>query len=228
MKSGKWNEMAYSLPLSLIQLSTFHFPLFLVEYTPMKKQTKKGHIIVVSAPSGAGKTSICDAHIASDKNTIYSISYTTRVPRQGEKNGREYFFTTSATFKKMIKDNKFAEWALVHGNYYGTPKAFLNKTINSGKNVLLDIDVQGGLNIKKQYKNACMIFIMTKDLKTLKSRLLKRNKDSKETIEKRLKNAQKELKLLPKYDYLVINDKLQDASEAVKTIIKSLNYKREN
>jgi len=194
----------------------------------MKKQAKKGHIVVVSAPSGAGKTTICDAYIASDKNAVYSISYTTRAPRHGEKNGREYFFTNKKTFKKMAKENKFAEWAKVHGNYYGTPKAFLNKTINSGKNVLLDIDVQGGLKIKKCYKNACMIFITAKDLKTIKARLIKRNKDSKETIALRMKDATEELKYIPKYEYLVINDKLPAAVSAVQTIIKSLNYKQEN
>ncbi|MDR1695365.1 MAG: guanylate kinase [Endomicrobium sp.] len=185
----------------------------------------KGSIVVVSAPSGAGKTSVCNAVIESDKNTVYSVSYTTRKPREGEKNGSEYFFTNEDKFKKMAKEGKFAEWAKVHGNYYGTPKSFLDKTLRNGKNVLLDIDVQGGLDIKKQYPEACMIFIMTPDLKTLKKRLVSRNKDSKETIKIRLENAEKELKSLNKYEYLVINGNLNEAVDRVKTIIKSLDYR---
>ena len=189
------------------------------------KIKSKGNIIVVSAPSGAGKTSICDAIVESGKNTVYSISYTTRDPRAGEKNGIDYFFVNKAKFIKMAKEGKFAEWAKVHGNYYGTPKSFLDKTLKSGKNVLLDIDVQGGLNIKKQYPQTCMIFIMTPDLKTLEKRLVSRNQDGKETIKIRLENAKKELKFIPKYEYLVINGDLNKAVDGVKTIIKSLGYK---
>jgi len=196
---------------------------FIVKYHPMKK--KSGNIVVVSAPSGAGKTSICNAVAESLENTVNSVSYTTRIPRSGEKNGREYFFTDASSFKKMIKAGKFAEWAVVHGNYYGTPKLFLDKALNAGKNVLLDIDVQGGIKIKKKYPGACMIFVMTPDLKTLKARLIKRNKDSIKNMETRMKNARKELKSLYEYQYLVINDKLPEAVCAAKSIIKSLNYK---
>lgn len=191
----------------------------------MKKTSKNGSIIVVSAPSGAGKTSICNEIVNSCPDTVYSVSYTTRLPRSGENNGVEYFFTDETKFKKMIKEKAFAEWAKVHGNYYGTPKSFLNKTVKSGKNVLLDIDVQGGLKIKKHYCGACMIFIMTPDLKSLKQRLTLRNKDSKKTIAIRLKNAKKELESLKKYEYLVINGDLKEAVISVKTIIKSLEYK---
>ncbi len=189
------------------------------------KTKQNGNIIVVSAPSGAGKTSICDAVVSSDKNTVYSISYTTRAPRKGEKNGVEYFFTDENTFKKMIKEKKFTEWAKVHGNYYGTPKEFIEKTIRKGKNILLDIDVQGGINIKRQYPQACMVFIMTPDLETLKQRLTSRGKDSIETIKTRMENARKELKSLQKYDYLVVNENLKEAVDAVKMIIETQNYR---
>lgn len=189
------------------------------------KKMKHGNIIVVSAPSGAGKTSICNYIVENHADTVYSISYTTRQPRKGEKNGNEYFFTDEKQFKQMIKDVKFVEWAKVHGNYYGTPKSLLDKTLKSGKNVLLDIDVQGGLNIKKHYPQACMIFIMTPDLKTLKQRLVFRNQDSRETINMRMENAKKELKSLHKYEYLVINDNFDKAVQSVETIIKSLKYK---
>ena len=180
---------------------------------------------MVSAPSGAGKTSICDYVVSKDKNTVYSVSVTTRQPREGEKDGAEYFFVSESVFKKMAKSGKFAEWAKVHGNYYGTPKSFLEKTLNAGKNVLLDIDVQGGINIKKQYPDSCMIFVMTPDLKTLERRLKARNKDSLQVIKIRLANAKKELKSLSKYEYLVINGNLQEAVESVLEIIKSTAYK---
>lgn len=191
----------------------------------MKVKNKKGNIIIVSAPSGAGKTSICNKIIEKDSNTVYSVSYTTRKPRKGEKEGVEYFFTTVANFKKMIKAKKFVEWAKVHDNYYGTPKSFIDKTVKTGKNILLDIDVQGGVNIKKYYPQACMIFVMTPDLKTLKERLVIRNQDSKQIISMRLENAEKELKYLNKYEYLVINKNLQESTKIVEMIMKTLDYK---
>lgn len=202
----------------------------LIKYSNMSKTAKKvktGSIIIVSAPSGAGKTSICDAVVKKDKNTVSSVSATTRAPRKGEKNGVEYFFVREAKFKSMLKGKKFAEWAKVHGNYYGTPKSFLDKTIKSGKNVLLEIDVQGGINIKKQYPDACMIFIMAPDMKTIEKRLRARNTDSDEVIRKRLENARKEIRSLSKYEYLVINDRFEKAVESVFTIIKSLEYRIE-
>ncbi|MDR0617808.1 MAG: guanylate kinase [Endomicrobium sp.] len=192
----------------------------------MKKSINKlGNIIVVSAPSGAGKNTICDAIIKSDKNIVRSVSYTTRMPRKGERDSREYFFVSEIEFKQLLKENKFVESAKVHGNYYGTSKGFVDKTLKSGKNVLLEIDVQGGLKIKKQYPQSCMIFIMTKNLNILRQRLISRNKDCAETIKLRLKNAKKEIQCLKKYEYLVINDNLKKAIDSVKTIIRSLKYK---
>jgi guanylate kinase len=189
---------------------------------------KYGMIIIVSAPSGAGKTSICDAIIKDDKNIVYSVSTTTRVPRAGEKNGREYFFVDEKTFKRDIKSGKFIEWAKVHDNYYGTSKKILRGALSKGRDVLLDIDVQGALNIKKQYKNALMLFIMTPTLKELKNRLIKRNKDSVKTIKTRIENARKEIKYVHKYDYLIINDKLKESISNVKAVVKAerLSIKR--
>ena len=189
---------------------------------------KKGMIIIVSAPSGAGKTSICDALIKSDKNIIYSVSTTTREPRKGEKNGREYFFVNDSEFKKMVKTNMFVEWAKVHDHFYGTSKKVLEQTINKGKDILLDIDVQGAVKIKKQYKEALMIFITTPSLKVLKERLIKRNKDSMTVIKRRIENAKKELTYLPKYDYLILNDKLDKSIQEVKSVIcaERLSIKR--
>ena len=189
---------------------------------------KKGMIIIVSAPSGAGKTSICDALIKSDKNIVYSVSTTTRDPRKGEKNGREYYFVDDSNFKKMVKKNLFVEWAKVHDHFYGTSKKVLEQTINKGKDILLDIDVQGAVKIKKQYKDALMIFITTPTLKILKERLIKRNKDSMDVIKTRLENAKKELTYLPKYDYLILNDKLDESIEKAKSVIcaERLSIKR--
>lgn len=189
---------------------------------------KNGMIIIVSAPSGAGKTSICDAIIKDDKNIVYSISTTTRNPRSGEKNGKEYFFVDEKKFKQDIKAGKFIEWAQVHGNYYGTGKAVLHKALSKGKDVLLDIDVQGALSIKKKYKDSLMLFIMTPTLKELKKRLIQRNKDSKETINTRIENAKKEIKYAVKYDYLILNDRLPESIKNVKAVIKAerLSIKR--
>ena len=189
---------------------------------------KKGMIIIVSAPSGAGKTSICDALIKSDKNIVYSVSTTTREPRKGEKNGREYFFVNDSEFKKMVKAKMFVEWAKVHDHFYGTSKKVLEQTINKGKDILLDIDVQGAVKIKKQYKEALMIFITTPSLKVLKERLIKRNKDSMTVIKRRIENAKKELTYLPKYDYLILNDKLDKSIQEVKSVIcaERLSIKR--
>lgn len=181
----------------------------------------KGMIIIVSAPSGAGKTTICNALMKSDKNIVYSVSTTTRCPRKGEKNGREYLFVDEKTFKADIKKKMFVEWAKVHDHFYGTSKRFLNDTINKGKDVLLDIDVQGAVKIKKQYKDAVMIFITAPSLKVLKERLLKRNKDSLDVIKVRLANARKELSYLPKYDYLILNDKLEKSIENIKSVVNA-------
>ena len=189
---------------------------------------KKGMIIIVSAPSGAGKTSICDALIESDKNIVYSVSTTTREPRKGEKNGKEYYFVNDSDFKKMVKKKMFVEWAKVHDHFYGTSKKVLEQTISKGKDILLDIDVQGAVKIKKQYKNALMIFITTPTLKVLKERLIKRNKDSLEVIKTRVENAKRELTYLPKYDYLILNDKLDESIKQAKSIIcaERLSIKR--
>jgi guanylate kinase len=184
-----------------------------------------GKLFIISAPSGAGKTSVCDAVVKSNKNISYSISYTARCPRKGERDGREYFFVTEEVFKRMIKEKKFAEWAKVHDNYYGTSKEFLNRILKKGKDVLLDIDVQGGLKIKSQYPGSCMIFITAPDLKTLEKRLILRNKDDRKTINMRLKNARKELKFIKKYDYLIVNKNLNDAIKAAQSIIEASKYK---
>jgi guanylate kinase len=188
----------------------------------------KGLIIVVSAPSGAGKSTLCKELLGRFPNLKRSISFTTRAPRIGEKNKIDYFFVSKEEFKKMVSQNKFAEWANVHDYYYGTPKEYLDKTINAGKDAIMSIDVQGALRIKKSYPKAVMIFIKTPSMKVLEQRLRNRRKDNAQVISKRLRNAKKELSYLPRYSYLVINDSIGRAVKELSAIIIAEHRKIEN
>ncbi len=179
----------------------------------------KGLIIVLSAPSGAGKSSLCRLMMERRKNITYSISCTTRPRRTGEKEGIDYFFVTEKQFRAKVKKKAFVEWARVHGHYYGTPKSYLRKVINSGRDIVLDIDVQGGSSIRKMYPEAVMVFIMTPSFRELERRLRARNQDTEAVIRFRLKNARKEVKELPRYDYLVVNDDLERAAGELDSII---------
>lgn len=185
------------------------------------KKTKKGLLIVVSAPSGAGKTTLCGRLFSAMPGTRFSVSCTTRAPRAGEVGGKDYFFVSDTVFKRMIARKAFVEWALVHGHYYGTPKKHLIKSINDGTDVVLDIDVQGGLAIKKLFPEALMVYIMAPTIAELKRRLLARGKDSKQVIDLRVRNARKELKSLGRYDYLVINDNLENAAQDLISVVRA-------
>ncbi|OGS19010.1 MAG: guanylate kinase [Elusimicrobia bacterium RIFOXYA2_FULL_40_6] len=193
--------------------------------TKTSKKTKKGLIIVISAPSGAGKTTICREVLKKLKDSVVSVSVTTRKPRHGEKNGKDYFFVSEQKFKNMISNKDFAEWALVHGNYYGTPKKPLLNTINNGKNIMLIIDVQGGEKIKRIFPDELFIFIVPPSKKALEQRLMNRAQDNKETIKVRLKNAKKEMAYAKNYDFVVVNDKLNNATAQIIAIIKARKSK---
>jgi guanylate kinase len=182
---------------------------------------RKSLIYVISAPSGAGKTTICRHLSKKNKKLKYSISCTTRPKRPGEKNGIDYHFLNENEFKKTAKSGGFAEWALVHGYYYGTPKKILNGFLKRGFDVIMDIDVQGGLKMKSSYPEAVLIFVMTPSFKELGMRLKLRRKDNGEIIKRRLHNACNEVKSLPRYEYLVINDKLKKAEKEVEAIIEA-------
>ncbi len=182
---------------------------------------EKGLIFVISAPSGAGKTTICRHLSQKRKNLKYSVSCTTRPRRLGERKGIDYYFLKEEEFKKTVKAGGFAEWAFVHGYYYGTPKKALNAVLNSGHDVIMDIDVQGGLKIKRAYKESVLIFIMAPSMKELEHRLRVRNKDNEKVIEKRLYNARRELKSLPRYEYLIINKELWKAENEVESVIEA-------
>jgi guanylate kinase len=187
-----------------------------------------GLVIVISAPSGAGKTTLCKELIKKKPNLKFSISATTRPARKGEKNGLDYYFITKNKFFKMVRAGQFAEWARVHDHYYGTPKKLVQKCISGGRDILLDIDVQGGVNIKKKFPCAVLVFVMTPSMKALEQRLRKRKKDAEQVIQKRLKNARKELGYLPKYCYLIINDRLTKAVEQLEKIVEAEHLKLAN
>jgi guanylate kinase len=187
-----------------------------------------GLVIVISAPSGAGKTTLCKELIKKKPNLKFSISCTTRPPRPGEKNGVDYSFITKTTFFEMVRRKKFAEWARVHDQYYGTPKDFIEINLKRGKDVLLDIDVQGGVKILKLYPKAVRVFVMTPSFGVLEKRLRKRKKDSESVIQKRLKNARRELSYMPRYDYLIINDDLKAAVSRLENVVVAEHMKLSN
>ena len=170
-----------------------------------------GLLFILSAPSGAGKSTLCRAVLKRFPDIMYSISYTTRPPREGERDGIDYYFIADDEFEKGIARNRWAEWAQVHNNYYGTSADLLNRALAGGQDILLDIDVQGMRQIVKRYPAGVTIFIMPPSLEILRLRLEKRGTDSPETIALRLKNAQKEMALKDLYRHVVTNDLLTDA-----------------
>lgn len=177
----------------------------------------------MSAASGAGKTTLKDLVIKDFPDIKYSISATTRKPREGEIDGVHYFFKTKEEFEQMIKDDALVEYNLVHGNYYGTPKSFVEKTLAEGNRVLFDIDVFGKINFDKVYPDATGIFIMPPSDEELERRLRGRGTDSEEVIQLRLENAKKEIefaKTKGKYEYTIVNDDLQKAADELRAILR--------
>lgn len=176
-------------------------------------------LIVISAPSGGGKSTILERVLNDFDNIRYSISSTTRRPRGQEQDGINYFFLETEEFEAKITENEFLEYANVFGNYYGTSRKFIQSCFDQGQYVIMDIDVQGCLKLEKTTCPLVKIFLLPPDGQELESRLRKRGTDSNEVIEKRLYTAQQELKLIDHYDYLVVNDDLEKAVYAVKNII---------
>ncbi|NMC55836.1 MAG: guanylate kinase [Eubacteriaceae bacterium] len=183
----------------------------------------KGKLLVVSGPSGAGKSTICKRAV-NNKNNYLSISATTRKPRDGE-GCDDYIFLSENEFNEKIKNNEFLEYARVHGNYYGTLKKPVFDNLEKGNNVILEIDVQGSMQIKKIYHDCEMIFVLPPSLEVLISRLKGRKSETEEQFQLRLKNSVKEIKTAHEYDYLVINDNIDDAVEEINEIIKLLDKK---
>ncbi|MFH1540858.1 MAG: guanylate kinase [Elusimicrobiota bacterium] len=189
--------------------------------TPSYKPCQNGIPIVISAPSGAGKTTLIKLLMKKVRGFSYSVSDTTRSTTLKEKNGKDYFFISKKEFLRRKKAGEFIETAIVHGYYYGTPKKQLDGKLKSGKNVILDIDVIGAINIKKYYPQSLLIFIAPPSIKILEERIKNRHRDSKSDIQKRLKNARKEISYKKFYDYVIINDSIKRAFDELKKIIKN-------
>ena len=181
---------------------------------------KRGKLYVISGPSGTGKGSIC-RELLKDSGNDFSVSMTTRAPREGEVDGREYYFVTKEVFLENVEKDNFLEHATVFDNYYGTPRDMVVKRLERGRNVLLDIDVQGGLQVKSAMPQAVLIFILPPSLAVLRSRLEGRGTETSDIIEKRLGKAVNEIKLIGEYDYYVVNDVLDDAVDTVRSIMKA-------
>ncbi|AKL95545.1 guanylate kinase Gmk [Clostridium aceticum] len=180
---------------------------------------KKGLLIVVSGPSGAGKGTICKNLLKLNKQIKISVSATTRDPRKGEVEGENYYFISKDQFEEMIKQDALLEYAKVYDNYYGTPKEYVLKNLEKGNDVLLEIDIVGALQVKEKFKDGVFIFILPPSLEELKNRIVARGTESQKDIEKRYGCAIEEIEQVIKYDYAVLNDDLQRATKDVESII---------
>ena len=184
----------------------------------------KGMLIVLSAPSGGGKSTVLRAILEEDARIEYSVSVTSREPRKGEIDGKSYHFVPEETFKQHIKDNRFLEWAVVHGNYYGTRRDIIQEKLDRNIDIILDLDFQGGLNIKRQMPDSVLIFLLPPSMDVLEKRLRARNLDDEETIQLRLKNAAEEIEYASRYDYVLINDDLEQTIFMTRKIIEAERF----
>jgi guanylate kinase len=183
-------------------------------------------VYIISAPSGSGKSTLVNELRKLVPNLDFSISYTTRPPRGSEQNGREYFFVSRQEFDDMVRRNEFLEHAEVFGKCYGTAKRFLEQALESGNDLLLDIDVQGAAQIKKKIPQAVSIFVLPPNRQTLEWRLRNRGLDAEDVVQRRLMTASREIENYDKYDYILINDRLEDSVEALKAIVLAERLRR--
>ncbi|BCJ85119.1 guanylate kinase [Effusibacillus dendaii] len=180
---------------------------------------QKGLLVVLSGPSGAGKGTVCKALLPTMSSLGYSVSCTTRQPREGEQEGVNYFFKSREQFEEMIQQDELLEWAEVYGNYYGTPLRYVEEQLAAGYNVLLEIDIQGALQVKKKYPNGVFIFLIPPSLQELKQRILGRGTETEESFKVRFGSAADEMKHINDYDYVVVNDQVDDAVDRVRSIV---------
>jgi guanylate kinase len=180
---------------------------------------KKGLLVVISGPSGAGKGTLCQAILSSNDKVAMSVSCTTRAPRENEIEGVNYFFVTKENFQNMITQNAFLEYAEVYDNFYGTPIAGIEKKLEEGFDVILEIDIQGALKVKDRYPEGLFIFILPPSMEELKNRIQKRGSETEESFLKRFKSAFKEINYASRYNYAVINDVIEEAVFKLECII---------
>jgi len=180
----------------------------------------RGKLIVISAPSGSGKTTIARAIMEKYPSIVFSVSATTRPIRKGEKDGKDYFFLKKEDFESKVQQGELVEWEEIYGNYYGTLKSEVDAALSRGKIMLFDVDVKGGLSIKKHYPEALLIFIKTPDVETLKHRLTNRKTEDEGTLKRRMERVPMELELGEQFDFQVVNDDLQTAITTVDSIIR--------
>jgi len=184
-----------------------------------------GNLFVVAAPSGAGKSSLVKALLELDSLVKPSISHTTRAARGQEKNGREYFFVSNTEFDTMVKENGFVEWAEVHGHRYGTSREAITQRMDQGSDVVLEIDFQGAMSIKRVFANAVTVFILPPSWEELRARLERRGEDASETIDLRLRNAETEMAQIHHFDFVIINDSFDRALFDLKAIVHAQRLK---
>lgn len=182
---------------------------------------RRGTLIVVSAPSGAGKTTLCHEVRMRLPDLAYSVSHTTRSPRAGEVKGTDFHFVTEAAFEELRQTGGFAEWARVHGNLYGTHAGALERALGEGRDILLDIDTQGARQLRSRYPEAVLIFIIAPSMKELEQRLRERRSDAEGEIRRRLDRAREEIQLWRQYDYLIVNRDVKEATEQLAAVIQA-------
>lgn len=187
----------------------------------MIKPRKIGHLVVISGPSGVGKSTVISEVMHRRDNIVFSVSYTTRAPRMGEENGVSYHFVDQAEFQRMIRDGELLEYTCYQGNYYGTSLADIQRQLDQGCDVLLDIEVEGGSNVRKHSEHAVLIFVVPPSFEELSRRLYGRRTECEEVVQGRLARAREEMKEIPNYDYLVVNDSVTKAATDIISILNA-------